>query len=90
MNESASSELSPLATPQDISLQYGYVCWRNPSTTQTCYIRLLFDGGGIKNFQLEPRGSDRQGYTAGDYCYQYGTPLGSNCPNRTRIVPNCN
>ena len=89
-NKSAASESSPLPKPQDLSLQYGYVCWHNKAENETCYIRLLFDGGGIKEFSLGPKETHRLGYLAGEYCYQYGSPLGSYCSNRTRIVPNCN
>lgn len=75
--------------PDDKSLSSGYVCMDN-KTEMTVYIRLLYDDGGVANFTLGPGQSDRRGYKPGFMCFDFNSSIGSSCPNRTRIVANCN
>lgn len=65
-----------------------WLCLWNNSDNQTLYISLRYDGGGITNFGIEPRGSHRifVGDGQGNICWQYGTPIGGACPNSIRIT----
>lgn len=65
-----------------------WLCLWNNSANQTLYISLRYDDGGIRNFGIEPRGMQRTyvGQGQGNICWQYGTPITSNCPNAIRIT----
>ncbi|MBL8405452.1 MAG: hypothetical protein JNL16_12980 [Dechloromonas sp.] len=65
-----------------------WLCLWNNSANQMLYVSLRYDNGGISNFTIEPRGSHRifVGDGQGNFCYQYGSPIGSGCPNGQRIL----
>lgn len=71
-----------------------YVCFWNDSDV-TLYISVRYSGGGITNFGIEPRGKHTLfvgDAPQGTICWQYGSPLGSTCPNSVPIsawVGNC-
>lgn len=64
-----------------------WACTWNHSSTQTLYESWRFDSAGTTNRTIEPGGSDRLfvGTNDGWFCWQYGSPIGGDCPNAQRI-----
>jgi len=64
-----------------------WACMWNNSRNQTLYMSWRFDKAGTSNFSIEPGGSHRLfvGTNDGWVCWAYGSPIGSSCPNASRI-----
>ena len=64
-----------------------WACMWNNSNYQTLYMSWRFDSSGTTNLSIGPGGSHRLfvGTDDGWVCWAYGSPIGSGCPNASKI-----